>query len=243
MEALSPSRPLKASIRLVAVGALAVAACVLVSTSAIDPGSASAAVSGCGSTPYSYAGTQTKLGTHGIAATVTVEREAVVASGHVAGWIGVGGPGKGANGTDAWIQIGLNAVPGRGNVIYVEAWIPGQGQVYKQLDAVPVGQQVRLAVLEVKGQPGTWRAWVDGRPVTDPVVLRGSERGTWQADALGESWRSGSQVCNSYAYRFENVRYATAAGGVWKRLAGTVSLQDPGYKLVRQAAGGFVVKS
>ena len=232
-----------ARIRLVAFGALAIAGCALVSTSAIDPGSANAAVSGCGSTPYSYAGIETNLGTHGIAATVTVQRASVVASGHVAGWIGVGGPGKGANGSDAWIQIGLNAEPGRGNVIYAEAWIPGRGQVYKELGAVPVGKQVRLAVLEVKGQPGTWRAWVDGRPVTAPVALRGSGGGTWQGDALGESWRSGSQVCNSYAYRFENVRYATAAGGVWKRLAGTVSLQDPGYKLVRQAAGGFVVKS
>jgi hypothetical protein len=222
---------------------LAVAASTFIFTSAIDPGSAKAAVNGCGSTPYSYAGLQTNLGTHGIAAMVTVERAAVVASGHVAGWIGVGGPGEGANGTDAWIQIGLNAVPGRGNVIYAEAWIPGYGQVYKELGEVPVGKQVRLAILEVKGQPGTWRAWVDGKPVTEPVVLRGSEGGTWQADALGESWRSGSQVCNGYAYRFENIRYATAAGGVWRRVSGTVSLQDPGYRLVRQAAGGFVVTS
>ena len=232
-----------ARIRLVAFGALAVAACVFVSTSAIDPGSANAAANGCGSTPYSYAGVETNLGTHGIAATVTVARAAVVTSGHVAGWIGVGGPGKGANGTNAWIQIGLNAEPGRDNVIYAEAWIPGRGQVYKELGEAPTGQHVRLAILEVKGQPGTWRAWVDGRPVTDPVVLRGSERGTWQADALGESWRSGSQVCNSYAYRFENVRYATAAGGVWRSVAGTVSLQDPGYEVVSQAADAFVATS
>ena len=232
-----------ARVHRVLIVACALAASALVITSAIDPGKAKAAANGCGSTPYSYAGVETNLGTHGIAATVTVARAAVVASGHVAGWIGVGGPGKGANGTNAWIQIGLNAEPGRDNVIYAEAWIPGRGQVYKELGEAPTGQHVRLAILEVKGQPGTWRAWVDGKPVTEPVALPGSEGGTWQGDAMGESWRSGSQSCNGYAYRFQNLTYATAAGGGWRPVSGTVSLQDPGYRLVRQAAGGFLVTS
>ena len=196
----------------------------------------------CGPTSYTYAGIQTNRGTHGIAATIAAVRPPSVANGHVAGWVGVGGPGEGAGGQNAWIQIGLNSFPGRGNTIYAEAWVPGQGQLYKELDGVPVGQKIRLAVLEVRGQPGVWRAWAGGRPVTKPVRLPGSEGGVWTADAVAESWNGGTPVCNGYSYRFENVALARAAGGSWQRVKSVATLQDPGYSVVRHGSS-FVAAS
>ena len=43
-----------------------------------------------------------------------------VEAGHVAGWVGVGGPGQGVNGEDAWIQAGIASMEGTDPMIYAE---------------------------------------------------------------------------------------------------------------------------
>ena len=58
------------------------------------------------------------------AATISITRAPSVHAGHVAGWVGVGGPGQGANGSDEWIQAGIAAMPGRSPFLYTEITRP-----------------------------------------------------------------------------------------------------------------------
>src|SRR5262249_23678606 len=67
-------------------------------------GSLVAAANACGG--YSYAGVQDARAASGIRATLVQVDTPRVARGHVAAWVGVGGPGQGAGGRDEWIQIG-----------------------------------------------------------------------------------------------------------------------------------------
>lgn len=230
-------------IRFSLAAVLALAGAFLVLTFTVAPSVAQAAPRGCSSIPYSYAGIQTAGGTHGVQATITAVQTPRVATGHVAGWVGVGGPGEGANSADAWIQIGINALPGTGNVIYAEAWIPGTGHAYKELGQVPAGRKVKVAVLEVNGRPGTWRAWLNGEPVTKEVFLPGSQNGAWQADAIAESWTGGGRACNDYQYKFENVAAATVAGGAWKRVTSFSTVQDPGHRILQSAPSTFIARA
>lgn len=209
----------------------------------LSPGAATAAsAASCTSKPYGYAGLIAYGTAAGVKATISAASVAQVSSGHVAGWIGVGGPGTGANGQDAWIQIGINSVPGTPNTIYVEAWVPGHGQVYTALGQVPVGATVNAAVLELPGKPGVWQATIDGRPVTTPVYLPGSH-GSWQPMAVSESWNGGTPVCNTFSYRFGNVRIKAGAGS-WKLFAGNATqITDPGYRVSSRTVAGFVAGS
>ena len=52
---------------------------------------------------YTYAGHQATYRGHGVRATISAIRAPNVVAGHVAGWVGVGGPGKGPNGEDSWL--------------------------------------------------------------------------------------------------------------------------------------------
>ena len=70
-----------------------------------------ACLSGARAGGYSYAGHQAAYRGHGVRATIMLTRAPSVDAGHVAGWVGVGGPGQGANGGDAWIQAGVASVP------------------------------------------------------------------------------------------------------------------------------------
>ena len=71
-----------------------------------------------------------------------------VKSGHVAGWIGVGAPGR-SRAADAWIQVGLNRTPGSGNTLYYEVVRADTYWNYKEIvDDVPTGRPFRVAVLE-----------------------------------------------------------------------------------------------
>ena len=75
---------------------------------------AAPAYAGCGSSDYSYAGFETHDAARGVSASITALAVPEVKQGHVAGWVGV-------NGTNAWIQIGLNAFPEDStNHVYVE---------------------------------------------------------------------------------------------------------------------------
>ncbi len=162
-----------------------------------------------------------------------------VDSGHVAGWVGVGGLGQGPGGSNEWIQVGLNSLPGTSNKLYYEVMRPGTGQDYAEIATdVPNGRTMRIAVLEIASAPGSWRIWVNGRAVTPPISLPGSH-GALSPMAMGESWDGGRPACNRYRYRFANVRLAAAPGGSWQPVTNAAVLQDPGYQVVKRAAASF----
>ena len=112
-------RPLLA----VLVGALTLAALVGASTTAT---AGRACISGARAGGYSYAGHQASYRGHGVRATITATRAPSVDAGHVAGWVGVGGPGQGANGEDAWIQAGIASMPGMDPFVYAEVTRDGR---------------------------------------------------------------------------------------------------------------------
>ncbi len=195
--------------------------------------SARVCVSGAhGSPGYAYAGHQSSVTAHGVRATITPISEPSVSAGHVAGWVGVGGPGQGANGETVWLQVGVASMPNTPPMIYAEITRAGKSPEFVPvLENVEVGESHRLAVLEMAGRPNMWRVWVDGKPVTEPVLLPGSTK-RWRPIATAESWNGGSAACNTFSFRFDGVGVATTTGGTWRAFV-------PGFKFLDQ---GFVVK-
>lgn len=211
----------------VLVGAAAVAALVGASTTA----TAGRACSALGTNGYAYAGHQATHRGHGVRATVTVVRPPSVESGHVAGWVGVGGPGQGADGKDAWIQAGVASMPGMDPFIYAEITREGRDPEFVLLEqGVPVGRSHHLAVLEMSGRSGWWRVWVDGQPATEPVHLRESS-GRWAPIATAESWNGGASACNAFSFRFERVSVSYGGGGSWRPFVTGHRFLDGPYKL------------
>ena len=181
-----------------------------------------------GSQGYAYAGHQATRVSHGIRATITPTAPANVISGHVAGWIGVGGPGQGANGQTLWLQVGVASIPDTPTMVYAEITRGGQDPVFVPLvQNVQVGESHEVAVLEMSGRPNWWRVWLDGKPATDPVLLENSTN-RWRPIATGESWNGGRAVCNSFAFRFDGVGVAAATGGSWHPFAPGFKFQDRG---------------
>ena len=165
---------------------------------------------------YSYAGHQATHRGHGVRATLTMDREPSVHIGHVAGWIGVGGRNQGADGHDAWIQVGIASTPGNGVAVYAEiAQAATPPKLILVREGVEVGHPYELAVLEMAGRPGWWRVWVDGSPVTAPIRMNGSS-GRWAPMATAESWNAGTTACNAFSFRFEDVSVSYGAGGSWR---------------------------
>jgi hypothetical protein len=209
--------------------ALGAAACTVTTARADAP---------CGPRGFAYAGIQSDTNGHGISAVLTALTTPAVESGHVAGWVGVGGPGEGPGGTNKWIQVGLNRMPDTGNTLYYELMRPGSGASYEKVATdVPTGQQFRVAVLETASTPGAWRVWVDGRPVTPPIWLGSGSRLTPMA--MGESWDGGHAACNRFSYRFARVSIAAARGGSWQPTRDATLRQDPGYRVVTRASATF----
>jgi hypothetical protein len=226
------------SLRLIAVAAAATAA----ACAAAIP--ARAAPAGCGASSYSYAGLFGETAVFGVGARLSAIRRPRVTVGHVAGWVGVGGPGLGPNGADEWIQVGISSTGDTGPALYYEIALPGEPARYVLLlGHVAVGRTFDLAVLEQASHPGSWRVWVDGTAVTKPVYLPGSH-GAWRPVATAESWNGNTAgTCNGYSFRFARVRMATKPGGGWQPLTTGRVLASPGYHLDREqdtmlAAGG-----
>lgn len=195
---------------------------------------------GCGSSTYSYAGLANAGAGHGVKATITALSLPQVEWGHVAGWVGVGGPGMGPNGEDEWIQVGFSGFQGSGTKLYYEVTRPGASPTYTEVESeVPVGAPRRLAVLEIAGRSDWWRVWVDGEPVSEPVHLPGSH-GTWTPMATAESWNAGKAACNRFSYRFDQVMVARRAGGGWRVLSPGHTFEDPGYRVLRREPAGFL---
>ena len=204
-------------------------------------GTASAGPTGCGTDVagnggYTYAGYQGTYRGHGVRATITPTRTPGVAAGHVAGWVGVGGPGQGASGEDAWIQVGVASLHGLEPFVYGEITRGGRDPQFIPLEnGVTVGESRRVAVLEMSRQPGWWRIWVNGKPVTKPVHLPGSS-GRWAPIATAESWNGGQAACNSFSFRFERVSVSYGGGGSWRPFVSGHRFLDRGYGLRSLAA-------
>jgi hypothetical protein len=207
-----------------------------VSTAAACAFSAPAYAAGiCGNGTYAYAGFDGRSATRGVSATIAQAGPVQVRDGHVAGWIGVTEPSTSA----AWLQVGLSALPGDGtSEIYYEVAFPGHAPSYHLLQRkVTVGERHRFAVLELRHRPNWWRVWVDNRPVTAPLHLRGSHN-RWTPQVLGESWAgTASGVCNTYAYSFSGVSLLASTSGRVPALA------DPNYAIVRRSGASFIAAS
>jgi hypothetical protein len=210
-----------------------------VSLVAVLVGASSTATAGpscAGSNGYSYAGHQSDATGHGVRATIALTRSPSVAAGHVAGWVGVGGPGQGANGGDAWIQAGVASLPGMEPFVYTEVTREGRDPEFTLLEeGVAVGRAHRFAVLEVARRPGWWKIWVDGEPVTKPIRVRGSS-GIWAPIATAESWNGGEAGCNSFAFRFERVSVAYGGGGAWRPFVSGHRFRDGSYSVRKLAS-------
>ena len=219
-------RPLLA----VVVGALALTTLVGASNSA-NAGSRACGLDVTANGGYAYAGHQATRRGHGVRATLSTVRAPEVAAGHVAGWVGLGGPGQGPNGEDMWIQTGLASMHGMGTFVYAEIARPGSSPQFILLEEnVPVGASRRLAVLEMSRHPESWRIWVDGKPVTKPIHLPGSgER--WAPIATAENWNGGQGTCNSFAFRFERVSVSHGRGGSWFAFKPGYRFRDGNYRL------------
>ena len=100
--------------RLLAV-VTAAAALAVVASSAAPAGAGSA--TSCGDRAYTYAGYAASGRAHGASAVLTALAAPAVANGHVAAWVGVGGPGQGPNGADEWLQVGIS-----GSLIASPCW-------------------------------------------------------------------------------------------------------------------------
>jgi hypothetical protein len=200
-----------------------------------------AAAFACGSSGYTYAGVASLESGFGIGSRLTATNDPLVQNGHVAGWIGVGGPRKGPHGTDEWIQVGFSAFPGSAlSNLYFEVARPGKQPVYREVaTAIPTGMSKRVAVLEMAHRPNVWRVWVDGHPVSDPIYLPGSH-GAWRPMATAESWGGGAVACNAYRYQFRQLHIATAPGGGWRALTASYSFHSPDYAVLRTTQASFV---
>ena len=153
---------------------------------------------------------------------------------HVAGWVGVGGPGLGPNGSDEWLQVGLATFgTSSGGRLYYELARPGSPPQYQELAAgIVPGIRVRVAVLEL---PSARNQWIVVSPagVSGPFYLPHSHR-SWAPVATAESYAE-TQRCNRYAYRFDGLQLARK-DGTWQTMRRAGTLQDPGWRLRRQGA-------
>ena len=189
-----------------------------------------------GSQGYAYAGHQATTPAHGVRATITPTAAANVVAGHVAGWIGVGGPGQGANGQTLWLQVGVASMPQTPAMVYAEITRGGQDPLFVPLlEDIQVGESHRVAVLEMSGRPNWWRVWLDGKAVTEPVLLENSTN-RWRPIATAESWNGGQAVCNTFAFRFDGVGVASSTGGSWSPFAPGFKFQDRGFAVKRLSA-------
>jgi hypothetical protein len=198
-------------------------------------GAAPAALA-CGSNGYTYAGLASATMAHGVGARLTaIGIPTVHSNGHVAGWVGVGGPGEGPNGKDEWIQVGFSGFAGsKDSNLYYEVTRAGQTPAYHEVQhGLAPGTSRRVAVLEVANRPNAWRVWVNGRPVS-PAIYLPKSHGTWRGIATAESWSdTGAAACNSFGYRFDDIQIAQQAGGEWRSLSHALPIRTGVNHLLR----------
>jgi hypothetical protein len=196
----------------------------------------------CAAGAYTYAGVAGSTPVSGVGARITPSLTGFnIVSGHVAGWVGVGGPGQGPNGTDEWIQVGLSAFPNmNGNDVYYEVAQPGAEPTYHRVTAsVAAGVPLRVAVLEMRSRLDWWRVWVNGSAVSQPIFLPASNR-RWQPIVTAESWDGGAVTCNDFLYSFQSLSIARAPGGRWTGLGSMAPIENANYsRVLNKAPGAF----
>jgi hypothetical protein len=188
---------------------------------------------------YSYAGLYSPTKAAGIAATISMLDEPAVfgSSSHVAGWVGVGGPGLGPHGEDEWLQVGL-ATFGDSNDgrLYYELARPGQAPQYTELaSGIRPGEKLRVAVVELPFARDTWIV-VSPAGIAGPFYLPHSHF-AWEPIATAESYAETTR-CKRYAYRFGGLQLASA-GGTWRTMRRASTLEDPGWRVRRHGASSF----
>ena len=188
---------------------------------------------------YSYAGLYSSSKASGIAGTISMLSEPAVAGGssHVAGWVGIGGPGMGPHGADEWLQVGLatfgDSSEGR---LYYELAQPGSSPRYTELArGIRPGQKLRVAILEL---PFARDAWIVVSPagITGPFNLPRSHD-AWEPVATAESYADSTR-CNRHAYRFGRLQLARP-DGTWQTMRRASTLEDPGWHLRRHGSSAF----
>jgi hypothetical protein len=186
---------------------------------------------------YTYAGVYAQQPTSGIATSLSMLSTPNVDGGHVAAWVGVGGPGLGPNGTDEWLQVGLASFDSPVGRLYYELAEPGKNPRFVELaSGIQPGEVVRVAVMELPYAPSSWVV-ITPKGIAGPFYLPRSHR-RWEPVATAESWASGGSLCNRYSYRFDGVEVAQS-GGVWNRLRRSVTLVDPGWRVRRSSSSSF----
>jgi hypothetical protein len=200
---------------------------------------ASAAL-GCQPGGYSYAGFGSSTRGFGVRAEITPLPALVVGSGHVAGWVGVGGRGEGPRGADEWLQVGLSSFPGdQGVEVYYEVTLPGSAPSYHVLaTGWGIGEIARVAILELAGRPNVWRVWLNGSPASAPIRLP-SSHGRWYPTATAESLDKDAG-CNSFLYRFHDVSIARAPGGSWQSLTAGYPISSAATRVQRGQGSSFL---
>jgi hypothetical protein len=215
-------------------------AITVVATAAL--GGAARAVACGNSGGYSYAGIGAAGHADGVSALISPLNAFNVLDGHVAGWVGVGGPGQGPGGTNEWIQVGYSGFPSiLGSDIYYEVALPNRFPQYHQVSAgLGVGTLTKLTVLEMHDRRNFWRVWVNHRPVSAPIYLPGSDN-RWSPIATAESWDGGNGgACNTFLYRFRRVSIAMAPGGGWHQLTGGYPIRSAATRIQRRrGSSGF----
>ena len=205
-------------------------------------GAAQASACGNGS-GYSYAGIGAPMRAYGVSALISPLNAFDVVNGHVAGWVGVGGPGEGPNGTNEWIQVGYAGFPSIvGSDIYYEVALPGRYPTYHQVTAgLGIGTLTKVTVLEMFHRHNWWRVWVNHKAVSQPIYLPGSH-GRWSPIATAESWDGGTGgACNTFLYRFRHVSIARGPGGNWHQLTSGYPIRSAVTKVQRhRGSSGFL---
>jgi hypothetical protein len=227
------------------VQALAVLSLAAAAVGSAQAGSSTTSATACIGKPYSYAGLNSLSKAFGVSANLWATDDPNVPSGHVGGWIGVGGTNAGPGGHAEWLQVGLAAMTSdQTNSMYYEVALPGSKPHYVQLAAtVRPGEVHRFSVLEMSARASWWRVWVDGRAVSPPIHMPGSG-GNWYPQAVTENWNGNTGTCNGYAYRFSKLALARSSGGSWQPLSERALIQDAGYRVVGTgAADGFIAES
>jgi hypothetical protein len=190
---------------------------------------------------YDYAGEQQSSAASGIRVDLTNAISPDVGAGHVAGWVGVGGPGLGPNGTDEWVQAGYAGFTGGETQLYYEVAQPNVPPKYHQVMAsVAPNAKNLVAVSEVES--GAWQVSVNSKPVS-PVIALPASHGKFSPQAIGETWNSGTTVCNAYAYGFGNVQVAATPGGAWAAGKTGYRWQNKQQQLLNTAADSFLTRS
>ena len=175
-----------------------------------------------GGAAHALAGVSAPNNAYGISARIAQLNAPDILSGHVAGWVGVGGQGQGPHGSNEWLRVGSMALPGvTGGGIYYEVGQPGAYPVYHEVSTgVAVGTYTKVTVLEMHNRPNWWRVWANHKPVSPPIRLAGSRDGLMPT-VKSECWDGGTGgMCNDFPYSFRDVSVARAPGGNWHQLTG-----------------------